>query len=81
MNDDSSSTRFLIGNMTCGGCEKAVARAIGSVAGVGEVLVDRSRGEARVQWTADTDAGRRAQASQDICNAVEAAGFDCKREA
>lgn len=81
MNDDSSTTRFLIGNMTCGGCEKAVAKAIGNVPGVGEVHVDRTRGEARVQWTADTDAGHRARASQDICSAVEAAGFDCLREA
>lgn len=81
MNDDSSTIRFLIGNMTCGGCEKAVAKAIGNVPGVGEVHVDRTRGEALVQWTADTDAGHRARASQDICSAVEAAGFDCLREA
>ena len=75
--NDISTTRFLITGMTCGGCEQAVSRAIGSVMDVQVVQVDRSRSEAQVQWAAGVDTVRREQAGREICAAVEGAGFDC----
>jgi len=41
---------FKIAGMTCGGCTDKVTRALKAVAGVGDVQVSLSNGEATVQF-------------------------------
>jgi len=53
--------------MTCGGCVKAVTRAVQAVPRVERVAVDLASGEVRVEGAADPLALRAA---------IEAAGFE-----
>jgi len=53
--------------MTCGGCAKAVERAIGRVEGVTEVRVDLDSGNVEVQGPAKPE---------DVVQAVVRAGFE-----
>lgn len=53
--------------MTCGGCVKAVTRAVQAVPRVEQVAVDLASGEVRVEGAADLPALRAA---------IEAAGFE-----
>ncbi len=69
---------FHIEGMTCGGCEKSVTRTVLSVASVADVMVDRGQNQAVVTWKPGLSADAVASASQQICRAVEEAGFDCQ---
>lgn len=72
-----TSTEFRVTGMTCGGCEQSVARTISAIAEVASVSVDRSQNKASVTWKDTVGAEGQAQASKSVCEAVEAAGFDC----
>ncbi|MFO0616965.1 MAG: heavy metal-associated domain-containing protein [Polyangiaceae bacterium] len=63
-----ASTTLSIQGMTCGGCRKHVAVALGRVTGVSSVEVDLDAGEARVVH--DGRATREA-----LVAVVEAAGY------
>ncbi len=69
---------FHIEGMTCGGCEKSVTRTVLSVASVADVMVDRGQNQAVVTWKPGLSADAVESASQQICRAVEEAGFDCR---
>ncbi len=71
------STEFRVQGMTCGGCEQSVMRTISTIAEVASVSVDRSQNKAVVTWKDTIGADSQARASQSVCEAVEAAGFDC----
>lgn len=71
------STEFRVQGMTCGGCEQSVSRTISTIAEVASVRVDRSQNKAVVTWKETVGAEVQAQASKSVCEAVEAAGFDC----
>lgn len=72
-----NTTEFRVEGMTCGGCEKSVTRTIAAIAEVSSVAVDRSRNQAVVTWKEGVAETTQKNASQSICQAVEAAGFDC----
>lgn len=72
-----TSTEFRVTGMTCGGCEQSVMRTMSTIAEVASVSVDRSQNKAVVTWKESIDADSQAKASRSICEAVEAAGFDC----
>lgn len=72
-----STTEFRVEGMTCGGCEKSVTRTISTISEVATVQVDRSRNQAVVTWKDDVAEAAQKNAGQAICQAVEAAGFDC----
>lgn len=74
----SNQTTFRIDGMTCGGCEKSVTRTVLSVSEVADVQVDRTQNQAVVTWKAGLSDDAKAAASQQLCSAVEAAGFDCQ---
>ena len=71
------NTTFQVLGMTCGGCEQSVARIVRQHAEVANVIVDRSLNQAAVSWKPGSDAKAIARASSSICEAVNAAGFDC----
>ncbi|WVN41765.1 heavy metal-associated domain-containing protein [beta proteobacterium MWH-UniP1] len=73
-----TQSTFHIDGMTCGGCEKSVSRTILSFDTVADVSVDRSQHQAVVSWKAGLSDQAMQAASQQICQAVEAAGFDCR---
>ena len=72
-----TSTEFRVTGMTCGGCEQSVTRTISTVSEVASVSVDRSQNKAVVTWKDNIGPDSQAKASRSICEAVEAAGFDC----
>lgn len=74
-------TVFHIDGMTCGGCEKSVARAIGNLSRVRDVQIDRSQHLATVAWRAPLTDIDVIDAQQQVCAAVEAAGFECRPRA
>ena len=71
-------TVFHIDGMTCGGCEKSVARAIGNLSQVRDVQIDRGRHQATVAWTQPLTELDAINAQQQVCASVEAAGFECR---
>lgn len=71
------STEFRIEGMTCGGCEQSVTRTISAIAEVADVRVERAQNKAVVTWKDAISSDSQAKASQSICAAVEAAGFEC----
>lgn len=71
------STEFRVQGMTCGGCEQSVTRTISTIAEVASVRVDRSQNKAVVTWKDSINDEGQAKASRSVCEAVEAAGFDC----
>lgn len=71
------STEFRIQGMTCGGCEQSVSRTISAFAEVADVHVDRGQNKAVVTWKDAVSPDGQAKASQSVCAAVEAAGFEC----
>lgn len=72
-----STTEFRVEGMTCGGCEKSVTRTISAISEVASVQVDRSRNQAIVTWQDHVAKAAQKAASTAICQAVEAAGFEC----
>ena len=66
------SKTFKVDGMTCGGCAKSVAAAVGKVAPGAEVTADHSAGLVTVKGDVAAEAVKRA---------VEAAGFDYVGEA
>lgn len=74
----ANQSTFHIEGMTCGGCEKSVTRTVLSVASVADVTVDRAQNQAVVTWKPGLSAEAVQSASQQICLAVEEAGFDCQ---
>lgn len=59
-----------IGGMTCMGCVSSVTRVLQSVKGVSEVDVSLDKAQAQVSY--DPGIAKR----EDLCAAVEGAGFD-----
>lgn len=74
----ANQNTFHVEGMTCGGCEKSVSRTILSVSSVADVTVNRAQNQAIVTWKAGLSADAVQSASQQICSAVEEAGFDCR---
>lgn len=64
-----ASARIIVKGMTCGGCQAAVQRALGSVAGVSKAQVDLAGGVATVEY----DEGKAGL--PELKKAVERAGF------
>lgn len=64
-----ASARIIVKGMTCGGCQAAVQRALGGVAGVSKAQVDLAGGLATVEY----DAAKAAL--PELHKAVERAGF------
>ncbi len=60
---------FKIAGMTCGGCTDKVTRALQAVAGVGDVQVSLSNGEATVQFD------ERATSLAQLKTVVQEAGY------
>lgn len=75
---NSNQSIFVVEGMTCGGCEKSVTRTVLSVSSVADVKVDRTQNQAVVTWKPGLTAEATQAASQEICSAVEGAGFDCR---
>ncbi|MBU3724774.1 MAG: heavy-metal-associated domain-containing protein [Burkholderiaceae bacterium] len=71
------STEFRVQGMTCGGCEQSVIRTISALAEVASVRVDRGQEKAVVTWKDSITSDGQARASKSVCEAVEAAGFEC----
>lgn len=64
------SVKLRVNGMTCGHCEMAVKRALARVPGVEKVVsVDRARGTAEVEGTADPDL---------LVQAVEGEGYSAE---
>lgn len=74
----ANQSTFHVDGMTCGGCEKSVTRTVLSVSSVADVKVDRNQNQATVTWKPGLSADAVQTASQQICSAVEEAGFDCR---
>ncbi len=68
---------FSVEGMTCGGCEKSVVNATSTLPGVAQVIADRQQNRVVVTWKEETTAPEQQRYSQAICDAIEAAGFDC----
>jgi copper chaperone CopZ len=73
-----TTTAFEVLGMTCGGCAKSVSRCIQSVAHVQSVIVDHTTHRATATWVAECSPDDQQMATQAICAAVEAAGFECR---
>ena len=69
---------LIVEGMTCGGCEKSVTRAIEALGTVEVLTVDRSRSHVAIRWPVSTNQSRIDQELSQVCEAVEAAGFDCR---
>ena len=61
--------QFKVTGMTCGGCTSNVTRALKAVAGVGDVSVSLSAGEATVQYD------ERRTSPDQLKAAVKGAGY------
>ena len=61
--------QFKVTGMTCGGCTSNVTRALKAVAGVGDVNVSLSAGEATVQYD------ERRTSPDQLKSAVKGAGY------
>lgn len=72
-----NTTEFRVEGMTCGGCEKSVARTVSAISEVATVQVDRGHNQAVVTWKDNVTDAAQKTASLAICRAVEAAGFEC----
>ena len=59
-----------VGGMTCTGCVSSVTRVLQAVKGVSGVEVSLEKAQAEVSY--DADVAKR----EDLCAAVEGAGFD-----
>ncbi len=70
--------RLTVEGMTCGGCEKSVSRAIEALGIVDVTEVDRQRNHVAVRWKAPANQDSVDAGVRRICEAVEAAGFDCR---
>ncbi len=68
---------FSVEGMTCGGCEKSVVNATSTLPGVAQVIADRQQNRVVVTWKEETSVPEQQRYSQAICDAIEAAGFDC----
>ena len=64
-----ASAKIIVKGMTCGGCQAAVQRALGSVAGVSKAQVDLAGGLATIEYD-EAKAGL-----PDLQKAVAKAGF------
>ena len=64
-----ASAKIIVKGMTCGGCQSAVQRALGGVAGVSKAQVDLAGGVATVEY----DAAKAAL--PELHKAVVKAGF------
>jgi copper chaperone CopZ len=71
--------RLTVEGMTCGGCEKSVSRAIEALRIVDVTEVDRQRNHVAVRWKTPADRDGVDAGIRTICEAVEAAGFDCRQ--
>ncbi len=69
---------FSVEGMTCGGCEKSVVNATSALPGVAQVVADRQQNRVVVTWKEAVTAPEQQRYSQAICDAIEAAGFDCR---
>jgi copper ion binding protein len=64
---------LTVTGMSCGGCENAVRRAVGSIAGVSDVIASHKESRVDVDYdAAQTDRGA-------IANAITAAGYTVAR--
>ncbi len=72
------TSAFSVEGMTCGGCEKSVVNATSTLPGVAQVVADRQQNRVVVTWKEDVAASEQQRYSQAICDAIEAAGFDCR---
>lgn len=63
------NAKIIVKGMTCGGCQAAVQRALGGVAGVAKAQVDLAGGVATVEYD-EAKAGL-----PELRKAVERAGF------
>ncbi len=72
------TSEFSVEGMTCGGCEKSVVNATSTLPGVAQVLADRQQNRVVVTWKEGVTAPEQQHYSQAVCQAIEAAGFDCR---
>ena len=72
MEKNERTIRLKVGGMSCGGCAKAVERALRSTAGVADAIVDLASGSAEIKLTdMSLDPYR-------LVLAVKAAGYDAR---
>jgi copper chaperone len=69
---DTTTTKFTVDGMTCGGCVRSVTRVVSELAGVKSVDVSLSEKSANVEY----DAAAVTPAA--IVAAIEGAGFDAR---
>lgn len=72
------TAEFTVEGMTCGGCEKSVIHATSTLPGVAQVVADRHQNRVIVTFQQTLAETEHHQAIQTICQAIEAAGFDCR---
>lgn len=72
------TSEFSVEGMTCGGCEKSVVNAISTLPGVAQASADRQHNRVIVTWQNGITQPDQQRQSQAICEAIEAAGFDCR---
>ena len=69
---DTTTTKFTVDGMTCGGCVRSVTRVVSELSGVKSVDVSLPEKSAKVEY----DAGAVTPAA--IVAAIEGAGFDAR---
>jgi len=80
--DTSPSLTILhVTGMTCGGCEKAVVRAASAVAHVDSATADRTSNSVTVYWSPGLHPEDQHQSLAKVCEAIDAAGFECELKA
>lgn len=72
------TAELTVEGMTCGGCEKSVIHAASALPGVAQVSADRHQNRVVVTFEDDLPETEQHQAIQIVCQAIEAAGFDCR---
>lgn len=77
VNTSPPPTILHVTGMTCGGCEKAVVRAASAVADVDSVAADRSLNSVTVYWLPGINPDNQRQSLTKVCEAIDAAGFEC----
>jgi cation transport ATPase len=78
MNTSPAFTMLQVHGMTCGGCEKAVVRAASAIAHVSSATADRQANSMTIHWAPGLALEEQRQSLAKVCEAIDAAGFECQ---